>query len=368
MKNLYQRLLLLIAGATQLELARHVRYLKIENEILRSKLPKRVPVTSTEQSRLVKFGAKLGKALSELVTIVHPDTLRRWIRDSQQRAKKKPVKKGRPRTQEQIRELILKLARENDWGYTRILGELRKLGIKAVSRNTVKNILKENGLDPGPKRGAGTWDEFLKIHAATLWQCDFYSKKVMTLKGIRDLYLLIFLHVETRRVFIAPATYHPNEAWVKRQAEAFLQHAKETGLESALVMRDRDAKFTASFDDVLKAGDVKVQKAAHRSPNTCAFVERFIQTLQQECLDYFVVFGEQHMNHLVSEMVAHYHEERPHQAKENAPLIQAASEPPKRKPKARKKSTPPPDIVAIGDIECRERLGGLLKHYSRKAA
>lgn len=200
MKNLYQRLLLMIAGATQLELARHVRYLKIENEILRSKLPKRVPVTPKEQNRLVKFGAKLGKALSELVTIVHPDTLRRWIRDAQQKAKKKPVKKGRPRTQEQIRELILKLARENDWGYTRILGELRKLGIKAVSRNTVKNILKAHGLEPGPQRGAGTWDEFLKIHGATLWQCDFYAKKVLTLKGMRDLYLLIFLHVESRRV------------------------------------------------------------------------------------------------------------------------------------------------------------------------
>ncbi len=183
--------------------------------------------------------------VGELVTIVHPDTLRRWIRDSQQKAKRKPVKKGRPRTQEQIRELILKLARENDWGYTRILGELRKLGIKAVSRNTVKNILKENGLDPGPKRGAGTWDEFLKIHAATLWQCDFYAKKVLTAKGLRDLYLLIFLHVETRRVFIAPATYHPNEAWVKQQAEAFLQHTKETGLSTAIVMHDRDTKFTA---------------------------------------------------------------------------------------------------------------------------
>lgn len=87
---------------------------------------------------------------------------------------------------------------------------------------------------------------------------------------------------------------------------------------------------------------MKVQKAAHRSPNTCAFVERFIQTPQQECLDYFVVFGEKHMNHLVSEMVAYYHEERPHQAKENSPLIQA-SEPLKKRPKGRKASAPPPD-------------------------
>jgi putative transposase len=367
MKNLYQRLLLLIAGATQQELARHVRYLKIENEILRSKLPKRVPVTLKEQNRLVKFGAKLGRALGELVTIVHPDTLRRWIRESKASAKKKPVPRGRPRTQEQIRELILKLARENDWGYSRILGELRKLGIEAISRNTVKNILKANGLDPGPKRGAGTWDEFLKIHAASLWQCDFYAKKVLTLKGFRDLYLLIFLHVETRRVFIAPTTYHPNEAWVKEQADAFLRHAKESGLGTEMVMHDRDTKFTSSFDEVLRDGNVRVQKTAYRSPNTAAFVERFVQTLQQECLDYFVVFGERHMNYLVAEMVAHYHEERPHQGKGNETLRQASTKQRQKKSKTRA-IAPSPHIVRIGDITCRQRLGGLLKHYSRKAA
>ena len=134
------------------------------------------------------------------------------------------------------------------------------------------------------------------------------------------------------------------------------------------LMHDRDTKFTASFDDVLKAGNVKVQKSAFRSPNTVAFVERFIQTLQQECLDYFVVFGEQHMNHLVSEMVAHYQEERPHQAKENDPLMRVSSEPQKKKGKGRKESAPPPDVVPLGDIQCRQRLGGLLKHYSRKSA
>jgi len=367
MKNLYHSLLLLIAGSTQKELASQIRYLKIENEILRSKLPKRVQVTEKERNKLVKFGSKLGKALGELVTIVHPDTLRRWIREANKAGKTKPAKKGRPRTKEEIRELIIKLARENDWGYTRIMGEMKKLGIKPPSRNTVKNILKENGLEPGPKRGAGTWDEFLKIHAATLWQCDFFSKKVLTIKGFRDLFLMVFLHVETRRVFISPATYHPNEEWVKEQAEAFLQHTKETGLETKMVMHDRDTKFTASFDEILKSADLKVMKAAHRSPNTNAFVERFIQTLQQECLDYFIVFGEQHMDHLVSEMLLHYHEERPHQARDNDPLVQTprAGEPKKGK---RKKKEPTPDVVPVTQIECRERLGGLLKHYYRKAA
>ncbi len=139
------------------------------------------------------------------------------------------------------------LAKDNGWGYTRILGELRKLGIKAVSRNTVKNILKRYGYDPGPKRGTGTWDEFFKIHVATLWQCDFFSKKVLTTKGFRDLFVLVFLHAETRRVFISPSTFHPNEACVNEQARAFLKHIDETGLGATIVMHDRDTKFAASF-------------------------------------------------------------------------------------------------------------------------
>jgi putative transposase len=130
------------------------------------------------------------------------------------------------------------------------------------------------------------------------------------------------------------------------QTTAILEHARESGLGTALVMHDRDTKFTQSFDDALKTGGVRVQKAAPRSPNTCAFVERFIQTLQQECLDYFVAFGEKHMNYLVSEMVAHYHEERPHQGKENELLIRGSSEPSTK----RTKSRPPPNAAPLGDI------------------
>jgi putative transposase len=111
-----------------------------------------------------------------------------------------------------------------------------------------------------PKRGAGTWDEFLKMYAATLWQCNFYAKKVLTVKGFRDLFVLVFLHVETRRVFIAPSTFHPNEEWVKQQAAAFLNHAEVTGLGAQMLMHDRDTKFTASFDEVLESGALKVVK------------------------------------------------------------------------------------------------------------
>lgn len=168
MRNIYRSLLLTLTAATQKEPARYVAYLKAENKILRSRLPARVVVEPTERRRLVRLGAKLGRALDELVTIVHPGSLRRWIREDAKTTKRPRGKVGPRRTCEEIRKLILKLAKGNNWGYTRIFGELRKLNIRAVSRNTVKNILKENGFDPGPQRGHGTWDEFIKIHGHAL--------------------------------------------------------------------------------------------------------------------------------------------------------------------------------------------------------
>jgi putative transposase len=359
MRNVYRSLLLIIAGATQKELARQVRYLKVENQILRSKLPARVPVTEKEKNRLVRFAAKLGGALNEIVTIVHPSTLRRWIRERRGRQKYVPAKRGRRPTAESIRKLILKLAKDTGWGYTRILGELKKLGIQSVSRNTVKRILRANGYDPGPKRGVGTWDEFITIHAATLWQCDFLCKRSLTPKGFRDLFVIVFLHVGTRRVFITPATANPNEAWVNEQAKDFLKHTKKSKLGADILMHDRDSKFTASFDKTLRGGGVQVKRSPYRSPNTCAFVERFIQTLGQECLDYFVCFGRRHLNYLTKQFLDHYHDERPHQGIDNNLPV----------PKKRRRTKPSVEpTIRLVDVGCKTRLGGLLKHYYRKAA
>lgn len=156
------------------------------------------------------------------------------------------------------------------------MGELRKLGIKPPSWNTVKNILKENDLKPGPKRGEGTWSEFLKMHATSLWQCDFYAKKVLTLNGFRDLYLLIFLYVDSRRVYISPSTFHPNEEWGTQQVEAFRKHAECEGLEVKTLLHDRETKFTETFDAVFVSASVDIKQAAFRSPSSNAFVKRFL--------------------------------------------------------------------------------------------
>jgi len=130
-----------------------------------------------------------------------------------------------------------------------------------------------------------------------------------------------------------------------------------------ILLHDPDAKFTASFDDVLKANKLRVQRTPYRSPNTVAFVERFIQTLKQECLNYFVVVGERHMNYLVKEMLAHNHAERPHQGLDNELLVK----PTLPKAKKKRKAEPSPDVVPLSSIRCQTRLGGLLRHYSRAA-
>lgn len=240
-------------------------------------------------------------------------------------------------------------------------GELKKLGIESVTRNTVKNILKRNGFETGPKRGPGTWDEFLKRHAKSMWQCDFFSKKVVSKTGLRDLFAIAFLHVESRRVFITPSTYNPDEAWVLEQAAAFQQFIKDERLPCKFLMHDRDTKFTKSFDAKFTSGTKEVKISAFRAPNTNAFVERFIQSIKQECLDHFVVFGHKHFNYLCREYGVHYHEERPHQGVDNAILQQPTAA--KAKPPAAGA-----EILRLSELRCKERLGGLLKSYSRKVA
>jgi len=142
---------------------------------------------------------------------------------------------------------------------------------------------------------------------------------------------------------------------------AFVRYAKKEKLGADLLMHDRDTKFTASFDGVLRAAGTRVIKASYRSPNVCAFVERFIQTLGQECLDYFVVFGARHLNHLCTVFADFYHQQRPHQGKDNellAPRTRRSRRMPARKPAP----------FSMDDVRCETKLGGLLKHYYRNAA
>src|SRR5258708_818824 len=125
MKAVFHSLLLLFAKATDRELARMLQFLKAENSILRAKLPRRVEVTPPERRRLIKFGKPLGTKLRDLITIVSPRTFLRWLHAESPTAKAKARDPGRPRTDTEICDLILRIAQDTGWGYTRILGELK---------------------------------------------------------------------------------------------------------------------------------------------------------------------------------------------------------------------------------------------------
>ena len=103
-----------------------------------------------------------------------------------------------------------------------------------------------------------------------------------------------------------------------------MEHVADSDLDVKMLMHDRDTKFTASFDAIIDAAGAELKQTAFRSPNTNAYVERYVQTLQQELLDHFIIFGEQHMDYIIAEAVEHYHEERPHQSKDNRPRVQSA--------------------------------------------
>ena len=86
---------------------------------------------------------------------------------------------------------MIQIAKTTGFGYSRIIGELRKLGIKKISRQTVRNILKEERIQPGPNRTSDSWQNFIDRHAKTLWAVDFFSVKTVTRKGLQELYVMV---------------------------------------------------------------------------------------------------------------------------------------------------------------------------------
>ncbi|OYV85256.1 MAG: hypothetical protein B7Z73_13920, partial [Planctomycetia bacterium 21-64-5] len=160
--------------------------------------------------------------------------------------------------------------------------------------------------------------------------------------------------------FVSPAGAHPDEAWMRGQVSAFVSHAAAADLPVKQLLHDRDTKFSAAVDADLRASGIKVHRLPPRSPNLLAFAERFNLSIKSECLDHFIVFGEKHLNYLVAEWQAHYHQERPHQGKHNELLCAAGATGPGHDDQ--------PAALNLADIRCRQRLGGLLKHYYRRAA
>lgn len=229
--------------------------------------------------------------------------------------------KGGQRKPREIRALVLQIASVTNFGLTRIVGELRKMGIKKISRQTVRNILKEEGIRPVPDRTTDTWQNFVDRHAKTLWATDFFSVKTVTPRGLKEMYVMVWLCMTTREAIVSESTEHPNSAWVVKQTEAFLDQTLGREDKPSIVMHDRDAKFTKEFVAKLEEHGVRHNALPKASPNLNGRCERFVGTIRWECLDKFIIFGKRHLDYLCVEFTEYYNRHRSHMERDHLPPI-----------------------------------------------
>ncbi|HEY3024104.1 MAG TPA: integrase core domain-containing protein [Actinomycetota bacterium] len=256
---------------------------------------------------------------------VTPSTLLRWHRQLVRRKWTFRARgTGRPPLAPEVRELILRLARENPrWGCVRIQGELRGLGIR-VGATTIRTLLRRNGLGPAPRRNGPSWSQFLRAQAEGVLACDFFSVETVFL---RTLYVLFFIEVRTRRVHLTMSTRTPDASFVTQQARnLFSEETLPTGVR--FLIRDRDSKFTRAFDAVFESEGARVIPTPLRAPKANAFAERWVRTVRDELLDWTLVLGPRHLDRLLARYACHYNSHRPHRGIALCPPELCGADPP----------------------------------------
>jgi transposase InsO family protein len=241
--------------------------------------------------------------------VVTPATLLRLHRQLVRRRWTYPQRgPGRPPTERALRELVLRLARENPrWGYQRIAGELIKLGFR-LSPSTVRRLLASAGLEPAPQRGGTSWSAFLRRQAASMLACDFFTVETLSL---RRFYVLFNrtrkpprpprrLHDQPDRRLGHPTSAQP-QLHGHLRADRFLIH-------------DRDSKFSGTFDEVFRSEGITVIHTPIRAPQANTYAERFVRTVRTECLDWLLIIARRHLETLLRIYTAHYNRERRHRA------------------------------------------------------
>jgi putative transposase len=283
---------------------------------------------------------------------VKPETLLRRHRQLVARRWTYPQRRpGRPRLPRPRQDLIVRLARENPhWGYQRIAGELKRIGL-AASATTVRKVLSCAGVPPAPERARESWRSFLRQQAASTLACDFFTVETLVLQRI---YVLFFLSLATRRVEFIACTPDPDGAWVAQQARNLVMQFGERELPFRLLIHDRDRKFSRAFDEVFRSEGIEVIRTPVQAPNAKANAERWVRTIRSDCLDRILILGRRHLERILRVYTKHDNRHRPHRALRLAP--------PDGSSPADNDHTRTAAAVRRHDL-----LGGLIHEYERAA-
>ena len=353
----WQLFFVILAGWVNREQQEVIEYLRTENQVLKELVgKKRIMLNDDQRRRLAVNGKIIGrKRLEKVGTLFTPDTILRWHRKlvaEKWDYSKRRRKVGRPQLSEDVVNLVLCFAKENPmWGFDRIADALGNLG-HSICDQSVGNILRRHGIEPAPDRRRQTsWSTFIKAHWDVLAAIDFTTVEVWTKGGLVTFYLLFAMELKSRRVHFAACTTQPNETWMKQVARELTNCEDGFLTNKRYVLMDRDDKFCGSFRSLLDDEGTTPVQLPPKSPNLNAHLERFFGSLKSECLDRLILFGERALRNAVGEFLLHYHQERNHQGLDHRiiePEDEAGQE--------------------TGNIECRERLGGMLRYYYRDAA
>jgi putative transposase len=221
---------------------REILALRQQVLILQRQVGKRARLRRAERLALLLACLRMKKQqLLGCLLVVKPATLVGWHRRIVRRhwtfrQRRKP---GRPRVGRAAERLVVQIARDNrHWGYTKIAGEVRKLGFPTIGRSTVERIPKRHGLAPRPHHGGLTWADFLGHYGEFIWACDFFTVTTATL---RTNYVLFFIEIGTRRIVHCNLSEHADGDWVAQQFRNLSM--LRDGLRRYLI-HDRDSKFT----------------------------------------------------------------------------------------------------------------------------